>query len=132
MRRRRRGDGRRPYAAREQRELAEEVAGAEPAEQPAAPMNLGLSVDEHEELVRDSAFADEATSGRDVELVDERSDGSELRSRAVGEERNAPHELDLRVARSWVVDPDHAGLLFGSSSIVGWLNAAAAGSIRHA
>ena len=60
-------------------------------------MHVHVPVDEREELASALAFLDQRAPGRQVELVRDRADLVQLALGAVGEERDAPQQLDLLV-----------------------------------
>jgi REP element-mobilizing transposase RayT len=93
-----RDDRRRPRRVGDQRDLAEEVAGAHRADRPLALEHVRHAVEQDEELASPLALADELLALGQVDLVGDVGDRLELLPRAVREERRAPDQVDLRVA----------------------------------
>ena len=84
-------------SARDEGDLADEVAGAELVHDLALADDVGLALDEDDELEAARALAREVARLREVELVRERGDQAELTLRAALEQRNPLQQLDLRV-----------------------------------
>src|SRR5205814_10282246 len=77
--------------------LSDEVAGPGLVHDTSLADDVGLALDEDDELEAGRAFAREVAGGRQVELVRERGDLPELALRAALEQRNPLQQLDLGV-----------------------------------
>src|SRR6266496_1775471 len=92
-----RGDRRHPPGLLEQRDLAEELAGCARRQPLAVPCDLGLAVDDHEELLADLALLTEHLAGRNLEILAHPREMNELLARETLEQGGAPERLHLRV-----------------------------------
>src|SRR5579862_4951052 len=79
---------RRPRLARDERDLSDEVARAEPGHEATLAYHVGLAFEDDHELASPGAFAHHLTWAGKVELVRERGDLRELPFGAPGEERD--------------------------------------------
>ena len=91
-------DGRRPRRAGDQRDLAEEVAGAERRDLRAVLRHLDPTGSDGDELVRALALADELHPRRHVDQVGRARDRLQLVAAALREERDRLDQLVLLVA----------------------------------
>src|SRR5207249_7981471 len=92
-----RAHGRRSRLAGDERDLADEVPGAELVDDSHATDDFGLAVDEDDELPASRTLLREVTGGGEVELVREHGDLRKLAPRAALEQRDALQQLDLGV-----------------------------------
>src|SRR4029079_3191564 len=99
--RRRRG----ARAAVEQRDLAEEVAGAEGVDHLASALDPYGTVDDDEEVALVPPLVGQHVAGLDVDLVDDAAQLLELVTRHPGEQRHALQELDLLSHDLTLLDP---------------------------
>src|SRR5581483_1625775 len=88
---------RRPGRLRDERDLAQEVPRPERVDALAVPDDLGGAVRDDDELLPARALLREGPPGFEVELVRERRDLRELALRALREQRDALHQLELRI-----------------------------------
>src|SRR5688500_7405962 len=88
-----------PGAPVEQRDLAEEVAGAHRRNRSVAVEHHQPTVEDEEELVADLALLCEDAVQADLDLVRQLAEPLELAAAHVGEERDGPEMLELFVAR---------------------------------
>ena len=83
----------------DERDLAQEVTGAQRCHPLPLPLDLDRAVDDDEELVAGGALASKQLTGGDVDLVGEHGEPFELATGEAGEERYPFQLLELLVAR---------------------------------
>ena len=89
------GAGRRPGHVLEERDLAEAVAAAEPAELPAAGGALHLALGDHVEAVADVALRDQHVTGGGVDRDQASRQALDRRRGQLLQERHGPEQRDL-------------------------------------
>src|SRR5262249_6564976 len=92
----------------DERDLAEEVAGAEGRELPPALADVRGAADEDAELPAPLPFLCQHTTRRQVDLVRQGRDPRDLPLGATGEEGNRGNQLELVVPAQHAADASHA------------------------